>query len=327
VPANNDNLKEVASKLSLQKGSTHEHLRKLIVDDFFGTVKTTNEIIEEIRQTAGKRIESSVVQTYMKKFMDKGIIRALKAEKSRGNFWILANHENVKEAQAMLKSQTHRNVVEALALPTHSLLASTKTKILFLAASPAGMTPLALDKESREIEEKIRASKHRDGLEFITRWAVRTGDLLQYLNEHNAHIIHFSGHGSLKEELFLADANDVPKPVTKAALKHLFATLKDNIRVVVLNACYSRPQAEAITEVIDCAIGMNKAIGDEAAIVFAAAFYQGIGFGRSVKQAFDSGKAALMLEGIPEEQTPELLIRKGIDPDKIFLIDAISSKT
>jgi hypothetical protein len=66
---------------------------------------------------------------------------------------------------------------------------------------------------------------------------------------------------------------------------------------------------------------MNRAIGDEAAIVFAAAFYQAIGFGRSVKVAFDSGKSALMLEGIAEEKTPELLVRKGVDPNSIFLIE------
>jgi hypothetical protein len=40
---------------------------------------------------------------------------------------------------------------------------------------------------------------------------------------------------------------------------------------------------------------------DKAAIVFAAAFYQALGFGHSVQKAFDSGKAALMLEHIPEE--------------------------
>jgi hypothetical protein len=96
---------------------------------------------------------------------------------------------------------------------------------------------------------------------------------------------------------------------------------KDNIRVVVLNACFSRPQAAAITEVIDCAIGMNSAIGDKAAIVFAAAFYQALGFERSVKDAFESGKAALMLEGIPEEKIPELLVRKGVNPRTIFLIE------
>jgi hypothetical protein len=306
------NLKVLAESLSLQNGGNHELLRKLIVDGFFDTPKTTNEIITEIRQNVGKRLKSNIIQTYMKKFMENGIIKSFRDEHHHGNFWILASVD---------KAPLSRNSAGAFSLPVHPLLQITKNKILFLAANPTGTNPLALDKESREIEEKIRASDHRDAFELLTKWAVRTGDLLQYLNQHRAHVIHFSGHGSPTEELILADANDQPKPVSKAALKQLFTTLKDNIRVVVLNACFSRPQAEAITEVIDCAIGMNRSIGDQAAIAFAAAFYQALGFGRSVKEAFESGKTALMLEGIPEEKTPELLVRKGINPSTIFLIE------
>ena len=108
--------------------------------------------------------------------------------------------------------------------------------------------------------------------------------------------------------------------MSKPALVGLFQVLKDNVRVVVLNACYSKPQAEAIAQVIDCAIGMNTAIGDEAAIVFAAAFYQALAFGRSVQTAFDVGKNALMLEAIPEEKTPELFVRDGLDASNISLI-------
>ena len=89
---------------------------------------------------------------------------------------------------------------------------------------------------------------------------------------------------------------------------------------MILNACYSKKQAEAITQVIDCAIGMNDAIGDEAAITFAASFYRAIGFGRSIKQAFDQGIVALLLEGIPEENKPELLTRNGVNPEKIVLV-------
>jgi CHAT domain-containing protein len=202
-----------------------------------------------------------------------------------------------------------------------------KKKILFLAANPNGTTQLALDKECREIEAKIRASEHRDALDLLTKWAVRPSDLLQYLHQHSPHIVHFSGHGSPSEELILLDAHAEAKPVSKAAIKQLFKTLKDNIRVVVLNACFSRPQAEAITEIIDCAVGMNRAIGDQAAIAFAAAFYQAIGFGRSVKVAFESGKTALMLEDIPEDKTPVLLVRTGVDADKIFLVELPPSLT
>ncbi|MFA6546649.1 MAG: CHAT domain-containing protein, partial [Limisphaerales bacterium] len=202
-------------------------------------------------------------------------------------------------------------------IPTATIM---KQKILFLAANPTGTTKLALDEECRQITEKIRAADHRDSLELITRWAVRPEDLLQHLNEHRPHVVHFSGHGTPTEEIVLLDKDRNSMTVPAPALKQLFTTLKDNIRVVVLNACYSKPQAVAITEVVDCAVGMNKAIGDDAAIAFAAAFYQAIGFGRSVKVAFESGKTALMLAGIPEEKTPELLCRKGVNLATLVLI-------
>jgi hypothetical protein len=195
-----------------------------------------------------------------------------------------------------------------------------KVKVLFLAANPAGTQPLKLDEEIRRITAKVRSSDYRDSLELISRWAVRPDDLMQALLEVKPHVVHFSGHGSSAQELILLDDRGSPKPVSKAALASLFRTLKDNVRVVVLNACYSRPQAEALAETIDCTVGMNRPIGDEAAIVFAASFYRAVGFGRSVKEAFELGKAALLLEGIPEDQTPELMTHPGVDAAKLVLI-------
>ena len=136
-----------------------------------------------------------------------------------------------------------------------------RVKILFVSANPAGTLQLKLDKEAREIEAKIRAAEYRDSLELITKWAVRPDDLLQALNQHQPHIVHFSGHGNPTEEIVLLDELGKAKPVSTKALVHLFRTLKDNIRVVVLNACFSRPQAEAIAGEIDCAIGMMREIG------------------------------------------------------------------
>ena len=196
-----------------------------------------------------------------------------------------------------------------------------KIKILFVSANPPGTTPLKLDDEVRQINTKIRASDHRESIEFVTIWAARPDDLLQYLNEHRPHIVHFSGHGSATEQIILLDNDGSAKPVSKAALVALFRTLKRNIRVVVLNACFSQPQAEAITGEIDCAIGMTRAVGDKAAIVFAAAFYRAIGFGESVQNAFDQGRAALLLEGIPEDKTPALMCREAMRAEDIVLIN------
>src|SRR3954468_4379061 len=121
-----------------------------------------------------------------------------------------------------------------------------KVKVLFLAANPAGTQPLQLDEEIRQITAKVRASEHRDSLELISRWAVRPDDLLQALLEVKPHVVHFSGHGSSAAELILLDDRGNPKPVSQATLLLLFRILKDDVRVVVLNACSSRPQAEAL---------------------------------------------------------------------------------
>jgi CHAT domain len=197
-----------------------------------------------------------------------------------------------------------------------------KIKILFLAANPLENNKLKLDEEVREITQKIRASEHRDSLQLTSAWAVRPDDLLQLLNEHKPHIIHFSGHGN-SGEIILADENGLPKRVNTNTLKALITTLKDNIKCIIFNSCYSKETAEALTEVIDCTIGMNSSIGDIAAIIFAASFYRAVGFGRSAKEAFDQGITALLLEGIDEDDIPEIIVKDGLDSSQVFFEQSV----
>ena len=198
---------------------------------------------------------------------------------------------------------------------------STKSKILFFASSPRDMDKLKLDEEIRSITMKLRTSDYRDVLELVSVWAVRPDDLLQELNTHKPIIVHFSGHGSQAGELFLMDEFGDARKVSPAALKALFSTLKGNIRLVMLNACYSKIQAEAIAEVIDCVVGMKAAIGDRAAIAFASSFYRAVGFARSVNDAFEQAKVSLMFESLPAQDMPELVARAGVDPATVYLID------
>ena len=199
--------------------------------------------------------------------------------------------------------------------------AMKKIRVLFLAANPADTQQLSLDEQIRLITEKIRASDCRDALELNSAWAVRADDLLQLLNAQRPHIVHFSGHGSAAGEILVVGRDGLSKPISTKAVRALFKTLRDNIRIVILDACYSLSQARALCAIIDCVIGMEGAIGDEAATVFTASFYRAIGFGRSVQEAYDQGIAALLLEGIPEDTTPRLLARRGIDPSQVYLIE------
>lgn len=246
----------------------------------------------------------------------KAIITFPEESGARAQAWVDIVNEIASWAKA---SPPAENAAADLPATTSRTAMTDTSTILFLAASPDDQQRLALDKEARQIREKIRQAEYRDSLIFRTEWAVRPGDLLQYLNECHPQAVHFSGHGTAGA-IILNDKNEQAKPVSAEALREMFRLYRSSVRLVVLNACFSREQAEAIVEVIDCAVGMNQAIGDEAAIVFAAAFYRKLGFGDSVKDAFDEARVALKLEGIAEDKTPELLVKKGIDPAQVFLV-------
>lgn len=227
-----------------------------------------------------------------------------------------ATKENEKQYRLQTEMGRSHLVIDIAKLPR-------TIKVIFFAANPLDQQHLRLDEEIRAIEQEVRLTRFRDSVEVISRWAVRPEDLLQALNEHEPHIVHFSGHGSTAGGIVVQDANGDARIISLAAIVQLMKSMVGNIRIVVFNSCFSNVQAEAVTEYIDVAIGMNNEINDEAARVFAAQFYSAIGFGRSVQQSFDQAITALMLQGIPEDKIPELYSREGINPNALILVQPI----
>lgn len=72
---------------------------------------------------------------------------------------------------------------------------------------------------------------------------------------------------------------------------------------------YAENQAKAIARCIDYVVGMKKEISDTAAIAFSGGFYQALGGGKTIEEAFEIGRIQIMLEGVPEHLIP-VLIRK-----------------
>ena len=98
--------------------------------------------------------------------------------------------------------------------------------------------------------------------------------------------------------------------VSTQALAKLFDLFQQQVECVLLNACYSQAQATAIHQHIDCVVGMNEAIGDEAAIQFSIGFYTALFTNRNYQDCFQMGCAAIDLQGIPEYATPQIKIRQ-----------------
>jgi Effector-associated domain 10/CHAT domain len=181
---------------------------------------------------------------------------------------------------------------------------SPKT-ILVLASSPSDRARLLLDKEVREIEEGLRRSQHRDKFVLQQRWAVRPDDLRRALLDFTPQIVHFSGHGEGVDGLLVENDAGLAQHLPTEAVANLFKRFADRgLECVVLNACYSEVQANAVAEHIDYVVGMNSAIGDDAAIKFAVGFYDELGAGYSYEDAYNGGCDAISLQGIPEQHTP-----------------------
>ncbi|NJL79704.1 MAG: CHAT domain-containing protein [Richelia sp. SM2_1_7] len=178
-------------------------------------------------------------------------------------------------------------------------------KILILSANPKNTNQLRLDEEVREIKTALKLSKNREQFEIVTESALRVNDLRRSLLEHLPHIVHFSGHGAGSDGLALENKLGQMQLVSSESLAELFELFEELIECVVLNACYSEVQAESIYQHIDCVIGMNRAIGDIAAIEFATGFYDALAAGRSYRDAFEFGCGAIDLQGIPESKTPQ----------------------
>lgn len=225
------------------------------------------------------------------------------------------------------------NVSFGASSPTSSVSAAatahtTPAKtILILAANPKGTSSLRLDEEVREIQHGLERASQRDRFVLQQRWAVSPKEVQRVLLNCKPNIVHFCGHGigtpapaselpirkasfvsagHHEEGLMFENATGQPQLVPSQALSSLFSLFAHQVECVVLNACYSEVQAAAIAQHISYVIGMNRAIGDRAAIEFAIGFYDALLAGESVEFAYRLGCSAIQMAGIPEHLTPVL---------------------
>ncbi len=201
--------------------------------------------------------------------------------------------------------------------------------ILLLACNPRGTERLRLDEEVKRIDQVLNQSRTADEFKLVVKWAATDEELQDGLLA-NPEIVHFLGHGTgpggtgSSRELGIAPdhpggglafENEYGGVLTISgdSLARQFALSAEKVKCVVLNACHSASEAEAIAQHIDCVIGMNKAIGDAAAVKFSVGFYKAIVAGKPFDVAFDWGRVAIDLRGIPEHLTPTLYRRTRPD--------------
>ena len=163
-------------------------------------------------------------------------------------------------------------------------------KILILSSNPR--RDLNLD---REVSDLTTAIQRLGKFEIALGLGVRSQELPGLFVEHSPQVVHFCGHGAGEQGLLFQDENGQERLVSTEVLARLFKTFKDEINCVVLNACDSDQQSEAIVEYINYVVGMSQPILDKAAYYFATGFYQGVGAGKSIEQSYELGCIAIQL--------------------------------
>ncbi|MDJ0593092.1 MAG: metallophosphoesterase [Pleurocapsa sp. MO_226.B13] len=173
-------------------------------------------------------------------------------------------------------------------LPEPSNSNTSIKKILFLEANP--QRNIDLNEEIRDIKQVIQSSRDREAFQIEIGLAVRSTDLQDLILKFDPNIVHFCGHGSGESGLVFLD-----KKIAADALANLFQLFEKHLKCVVLNACYSEVQADAIVRHIDYVIGMKQEIQDRAAKAFSLGFYRALAYGRSIEDAYKFGCSAIQL--------------------------------
>lgn len=215
--------------------------------------------------------------------------------------------------------RTHTAGLEQQLASMTTVPAPAEITVLFIAASPEDQDPLRLDREVREIQQKVRASDYRDSVRFEHRPATQVTDLIQMLNEVRPDVVHFSGHGS-QHALAFEDSDGRTRPLHNDQLAALLNSSSERIRLAVFNSCESSAQAELATLHIDAAIGMELSVEDEAAKVFAGQLYNSLGFGHSLQRAFEQACLQVEMATGSVSGAPRLFTGPGIEADQMVLV-------
>jgi hypothetical protein len=192
------------------------------------------------------------------------------------------------------------------------------TRVLLVCANPRGTDALRIGEEDRALRESIRLSPHRDCIEVESIHAATIDDFRRRLLERPRDIVHFSGHGTHSGLLF-EDANGrVAVPSSEALAEHL---QRRRVSTVILNACYSVSVGRLAAIGTDFTIASSGPIADPAAVEFTRGFYDAIGAGLEVPDAFAEGVSCAKLKGF---SPPVVLLRKGEQyiPSKVAVAGA-----
>jgi CHAT domain len=191
---------------------------------------------------------------------------------------------------------------------------NNRLRILLVAANPKDTLKVALEEELRRLRKLMSDNVQMGNAEVMVAWAARALDLRDAVRENQPHIVHFAGHGSY-EGIWLEDDEGNSQLLSKDCLS-LILSASDQLRLVVLNACATAPQTEALRRSVDYVVGTPAPIEESVALNFTSQFYRGLAVGDKIRDAFCHAQEGL---GGSQHDRYQLFVRDEVDGSEPLL--------
>ena len=211
--------------------------------------------------------------------------------------------------------------------PYRALRIEPPLRILGVVASPQDYERLDVAKERENLTTALGDLIGSGAVEVDWLEQPSLGALLRNLQARPFHILHFVGHGGFEQQsdegvLLFADEHNRGHRVSGDKLATVLRDFS-SLRLAVLNACegartaredpFAGVAASLVQRGIPAVIAMQFEITDEAAIVFAEAFYRALASGHPVDAALGAARLAIFAEYSDDIEwgTPVLFLRVG----------------
>jgi pimeloyl-ACP methyl ester carboxylesterase len=211
-----------------------------------------------------------------------------------------------------------------VARPRAPLAVSPPLRVLGIISDVVDLPGLDVEGERRRLEAALRPPRAQGRVEVHWTQAATLDALLRKLHYGDFHVLHFIGHGAYDETredglLLFQGPDEGGHEITGERLGMILQDHR-SLRLVVLNACegarssqsdpFAGVAASLVQRGIPAVVAMQFEITDDAALTFAAYFYEALAHGDPVDRAVVHARLGIFASGNDVEWgTPVLFLR------------------
>jgi hypothetical protein len=193
----------------------------------------------------------------------------------------------------------------------------TPKKILFVCTGANDKNPFDFGQEFKKIKDALQSSQKREQFEVEIETGVEADDFLRVVTRYQPDILHIATHSSDNQGVYFQNSAGETQSFSPEELADVFALMQKKFtpELVILSACNSIAQAEAIQPYVGQAIAMQDLWPEEAGLSYAENLYEMIFDGQDINYAHESAVLGVKMAKIAplgKTKTHEVPVLFGI---------------